>query len=74
MNRNEIVTSLVDRLCNDEELNSYLKEYLSKEYPDLDPSTFEQDEVAESKWYGLYNERMLTVLADVMSRLNGNQD
>lgn len=65
-----VVQRLQDLLVNDPSLSDHLDSYIKETYPLLEPVEVRADnETIESMYYGLRNERMLLILATVMSNL-----
>lgn len=62
---NAIAQRMMDKLVDDQDLNTYLDHYMDTNYPQL-RDEMEDNEKAEELWYALRNERFLLVLAQLM--------
>lgn len=74
MTKGELVLSLQGTIVNHEDCNKFLDAYMSKNYPDLKPETFETDEASETKYYGLRGEVQMSLWNAALGNLHALDD
>lgn len=74
MNLTEMKQKIQQDLVDHKELNEWLDTRMTRDYPELNPHTFETDERAESRWYAIRGEMFLTILNQVLGGMHHIED